>query len=94
MNLDSGVRKARKDHYCNLCGFKILAGTKYEYHNWIDLGSVHEMKYHSCCVEKTKNWAHDEWESWDSDHKWFQEFYNITQETIDGGSFRPSTKDL
>lgn len=88
MNLDSGKRKARKDHECSLCGLKIISGTKYEYHNWVDLGSIHEMKYHYCCAEKTKHWTNDDWEAWVSDHKWFQKYYKITQEKPEATSLK------
>lgn len=92
MNLNQGTRKARKDHRCNFCGLKILAGTKYEFHSWIDDGSVNEMKYHKLCVSKILHWEDYEWEEWNFDYEWFRNEYGITQELIDGGTWLPNAR--
>lgn len=89
MHLNQGTRKARKNHRCELCGLNILAGTKYEFHSWVDSGSVYEMKYHQICLGKISHWKNDDWVDWDFDYEWFRSEYSITQELIDGGTWVP-----
>lgn len=91
MILTEQIRKAKKNYQCELCGLKILAGTKYSIHTWVDSDKIHSMKKHIVCDSiALDNWRSSDWEDWDHDFIWFRETYGVTQELVDGGKVVPS----
>lgn len=87
-----GEAKAKKDHTCDLCHFKILRGTKYFFSVGIDLGKAMTWHYHIICILKTHDWDPYDWENIGDDNgNGFRQAYGITQEIIDGGRWEPQT---
>lgn len=54
---------ARKDHQCDLCGYRIARGERYE--TWSGKngpgGTFDTMRVHSLCLTFTADWDNDEW---------------------------------
>lgn len=57
---------ARKEHECHLCGRPIAKGEKHHKHYGIssEVGRC-SLRSHVACLERTRDWGHDEWESHD-----------------------------
>lgn len=49
--LDRKIRVAKKEHRCDLCGFNILAGEKYDWQKNVCDGMLYEFKMHLSCLE-------------------------------------------
>lgn len=49
--LDRKIRVAKKEHTCNLCGFKIATGEKYDWQKNVQDGTLYEFKMHLSCLE-------------------------------------------
>jgi len=49
--LDRKIRVAKKEHKCDLCGFKIEVGEKYDWQKNIFDGELYEFKSHLSCLE-------------------------------------------
>lgn len=49
--LDRKIRVAKKEHTCNLCGFKIATGEKYDWQKNVYDGMLYEFKMHLSCLE-------------------------------------------
>ena len=49
--LDRKIRVAKKEHRCDLCGFNILAGEKYDWQKNVYDGMLYEFKMHLSCLE-------------------------------------------
>ena len=49
--LDRKIRVAKKEHKCNLCGFKIKVGEKYDWQKNVYDGMLYEFKMHLTCLE-------------------------------------------
>ena len=65
--LTDETRKARKDHRCYLCNFKIHKGEVYRYWSGVHPGEGYwSSKAHQSCRAKTNKW---DWEDWEN-HVW------------------------
>ena len=49
--LDRKIRVAKKEHRCDLCGFNICAGEKYDWQKNVHDGMLYEFKMHLSCLE-------------------------------------------
>ena len=49
--LDRKIRVAKKEHRCDLCGFSISAGEKYDWQKNVYDGMLYEFKMHLSCLE-------------------------------------------
>ena len=49
--LDRKIRVAKKEHRCDLCGFKIATGEKYDWQKNVYDGMLYEFKMHLSCLE-------------------------------------------
>lgn len=49
--LDRKIRVAKKVHKCDLCGFKIATGEKYDWQKNVHDGMLYELKAHLSCLE-------------------------------------------
>lgn len=49
--LDRKTRVAKKEHVCDLCGFKITVGEKYDWQKNVYDGMLYELKIHLSCLE-------------------------------------------
>ena len=49
--LDRKNRVAKKEHTCDLCGFKIATGEKYDWQKNVHDGMLYEFKMHLSCLE-------------------------------------------
>ena len=51
ITLDRKIRVAKKEHRCDLCGFNICAGKKYDWQKNVHDGMLYEFKMHLSCLE-------------------------------------------
>lgn len=51
VTLDRKIRVAKKEHRCDLCGFSIIAGEKYDWQKNVYDGMLYEFKVHLSCLE-------------------------------------------
>lgn len=51
ITLDRKIRVAKKEHECDLCGFKIGVGEKYDWQKNVFDGDLYEFKMHLSCLE-------------------------------------------
>ena len=51
VTLDGKIRVAKKEHKCDLCGFKIEVGEKYDWQKNVFDGDLYEFKMHLSCLE-------------------------------------------
>ena len=49
--LDRKIRVAKKEHRCDLCGFNIVAGEKYDWQKNVYDGMIGEFKMHLSCLQ-------------------------------------------
>lgn len=49
--LDRKIRVAKKEHTCDLCGFKIISGEKYDWQKNVYDGMLYEFKMHLSCLQ-------------------------------------------
>lgn len=49
--LDRKIRVAKKEHRCDLCGFNICAGEKYDWQKNVQDGMLYEFKMHLSCLQ-------------------------------------------
>ena len=72
--ISDGVRKARKDHKCDLCGEVIPKGTTYYWQKDIYDGAFYEWHEH----EKCREIARDIWDYADPDEGMDEELFQET----------------
>jgi len=57
------IVKARKEHFCDLCGHKIEVGRNYLRRTGFDEGGIGSLPMHQLCELETVNWEDSDWES-------------------------------
>jgi Fe-S cluster biogenesis protein NfuA len=57
--------RARKDHQCTLCGFKICKGEVYVSRSGVCDGCLGSSQMHVICEQVSRSWSEDGWEHQD-----------------------------
>jgi len=57
------TRRARKPHWCYLCGGDISPGTTYLCRTGVSDGEMVSTAMHTGCEEKTRDWDEMDWET-------------------------------